>query len=194
MILKIFLAFTLILSSIYADSDKENRIEYKKNKEEQSQQELKSTPYNKSIGVDAGPTYGELAFGGHIQYFIKPKNIINLSYYYWTKKNIENLNQTVISKASVFELSDKYLFYGTFFIKGGLYYRNLIFADINSNRPKDRDLGIVTGIGNQWTGKRWSYSISWLNFALPVTKIIEEYSYNNVKKFNPIEFSISYFF
>jgi len=197
MILKIFLAFTLILSSGYAESNKENRIKdekNKKNQEEQTGDELEGTPYKKSIGVVAGPTYGELAFGGLIQYFINPKNLINLSYYYWAKKNLQNLNQTVISKASVFELSDKYLFYGTFFVKGGLYYRNLIFTDINSNQPKDKDLGIVAGIGNQWTGKRWSFSVSWLNLALPITKIKDEYSYNHVKKFNPIEFSVSYFF
>lgn len=163
-----------------------------------------SSRHDAYLGFNFGNSHGNLGMGATFGKHLSENNVLETTYKMWRGRNVRGLRlngaANVVYDGFAVGASNKYFFYNSFNIKGGLYYRNSTL-DIpagltlfeNGVASSNRDLTDVIGevsVGNHWFGKYWSLSVDWISYTPSLVKINEISGMSN-DGFQLLNFTIS---
>lgn len=149
--------------------------------------EKSTSRHDTYLGFTLGNSQGNLGMGATFGKHLSESNVLETTYKMWSDRTVSGLEFDGAARVAydgfAVGASNKYFYYNSFNIKGGLYYRNstldipagLILLQ-NGVASSERDLTDIAGeisLGNHWFGKYWSLSVDWISYTSSIIDINE---------------------
>lgn len=162
--------------------------------------EKSTSRHDAYLGFTLGNSQGNLGMGATFGKHISENNVLETTYKMWSDRTVSGLEFDGAARVAydgfAVGASNKYFYYNSFNVKGGLYYRNSTL-DIpagltllqNGVASSERDLTDIAGeisLGNHWFGKYWSLSVDWISYTSSIIDInkIQGLSNNGLQLLN----------